>query len=247
MATGTVVQRSGMRGRGRAELSRLAASELARSREGSVTSTPRSPAGCSAPRAARRAGAAVHERSPAAATRASAAACGSTRALSDRAGAGSATRLSTAQGDGDRRAQRPLRRPAGGPGQGARDPDAGAPAGEPDADIAVFVHGLGETEYAWGSPHYGDRLERLGSAGVRPLQHGPPYLGEWCVAGRIARELVASGRWRSADRTDRAFDGRAGRSQRVPSRRRRGRSTSRHVSRWARRIWAPRSSRPCTR
>jgi pimeloyl-ACP methyl ester carboxylesterase len=30
-------------------------------------------------------------------------------------------------------------------------------------DIAVFVHGLGETEFAWGSPSYGDRLhEDLG-------------------------------------------------------------------------------------
>jgi pimeloyl-ACP methyl ester carboxylesterase len=31
--------------------------------------------------------------------------------------------------------------------------------GEPGPDIAVFLHGLGETEYAWGSPNYGDRLE----------------------------------------------------------------------------------------
>ena len=31
--------------------------------------------------------------------------------------------------------------------------------GEPKPDIAVFLHGLGETEYAWGSPSYGERLE----------------------------------------------------------------------------------------
>jgi pimeloyl-ACP methyl ester carboxylesterase len=31
--------------------------------------------------------------------------------------------------------------------------------GEGGPDIAVFLHGLGETEYAWGSPSYGDRLE----------------------------------------------------------------------------------------
>jgi hypothetical protein len=31
--------------------------------------------------------------------------------------------------------------------------------GVPSPDIAVFLHGLGETEYAWGSPSYGDRLE----------------------------------------------------------------------------------------
>src|SRR5689334_17869405 len=30
---------------------------------------------------------------------------------------------------------------------------------DPGPDIAVFLHGLGETEYAWGSPSYGDRLE----------------------------------------------------------------------------------------
>ena len=31
--------------------------------------------------------------------------------------------------------------------------------GEPKPDIAVFLHGLGETEHAWGNPSYGDRLE----------------------------------------------------------------------------------------
>jgi pimeloyl-ACP methyl ester carboxylesterase len=31
--------------------------------------------------------------------------------------------------------------------------------GEPGPDIAVFVHGLGETEFAWGSPSYGERLQ----------------------------------------------------------------------------------------
>ena len=31
--------------------------------------------------------------------------------------------------------------------------------GEPRPDVAVFLHGLGETEYAWGSPSYGQRLE----------------------------------------------------------------------------------------
>ncbi len=30
--------------------------------------------------------------------------------------------------------------------------------GAPAPHVAVFVHGLGETEYAWGSPSYGDRL-----------------------------------------------------------------------------------------
>src|SRR4051794_40009151 len=36
--------------------------------------------------------------------------------------------------------------------------------GEPRTpDIAVFLHGLGETEYAWGRPNYGERLsEDLG-------------------------------------------------------------------------------------
>jgi pimeloyl-ACP methyl ester carboxylesterase len=40
--------------------------------------------------------------------------------------------------------------------------------GEPDAShVVVFVHGLGETEHAWGSPSYGDRLRAdLGLAPV---------------------------------------------------------------------------------
>ena len=31
--------------------------------------------------------------------------------------------------------------------------------GEPQSRIAVFLHGLGETEHAWGRPSYGERLE----------------------------------------------------------------------------------------
>jgi pimeloyl-ACP methyl ester carboxylesterase len=41
-------------------------------------------------------------------------------------------------------------------------------AGEPATpQIAVFVHGLGETEHAWGSPSYGDRLQR--DLGLTPV------------------------------------------------------------------------------
>ena len=70
-------------------------------------------------------------RSRAASTRACAAGCGSARrgAASPpaaRAGDDAAVR-DAARRDGDRRAQRPLRRPARGRGQRARDPDAGAP------------------------------------------------------------------------------------------------------------------------
>ena len=61
---------------------------------------------------------------------------------------------------GDRRAQRPLRRPARGRGQRARAADERAPASASPRTphVAVFVHGLGETEFAWGSPSYGERL-----------------------------------------------------------------------------------------
>ena len=39
--------------------------------------------------------------------------------------------------------------------------------GRPSPHVVVFVHGLGETEYAWGSPNYGERLEE--ELGVTPV------------------------------------------------------------------------------
>ena len=39
--------------------------------------------------------------------------------------------------------------------------------GAPAPHVAVFVHGLGETEYAWGSPSYGDRLRD--DLGISPV------------------------------------------------------------------------------
>jgi pimeloyl-ACP methyl ester carboxylesterase len=47
-------------------------------------------------------------------------------------------------------------------------PTAVRRAGEPATPrLAVFVHGLGETEYAWGSPSYGDRLHE--DLGITPV------------------------------------------------------------------------------
>ena len=90
--------------------------------------------------------------------------------------------------------------------------------------IAVFLHGLMETEFSWGrAPNYGSRLAedvRL-DARVRPLQHRPPDLGERALARRPARgggrRLARRGR---GDRADRPLDGRPrGAQRRAPGRR----------------------------
>ena len=39
--------------------------------------------------------------------------------------------------------------------------------GRPSPHVVVFVHGLGESEYAWGSPSYGERLEE--ELGLTPV------------------------------------------------------------------------------
>ena len=121
--------------------------------------------------------------------------------------------------------------------------------GEPATPrLAVFLHGLGETEYAWGSPSYGERLhEDLGDhAGLRPLQHRPAHLPERRVAGGAARRggRVMAGRG-GADRADRALDGRARRAQRLPSRRRLDRARPPHgLARHAALGRAARAGRP---
>ena len=110
-----------------------------------------------------------------------------------------------------RRAQRRLRRHARAAGQSARpgddgppprarsghraDPSCAAPTRTPSRRLAVFVHGLCETDDAWklgaGAARAlrapaGDRA-RL-HAGVRALQHRPPHLRERPRAGDAARE-----------------------------------------------------------
>ena len=154
-----------------------------------------------------------------------------------------------ARRDGDRRAQRPLRRPARGRGQPARDPDAGAAAwARPiTPHVVVFLHGLGETEHAWGCAQL-RRHARRRDARLRPLQHRPPHLRErrdpGRTAGRRRARLAGGGR---ADHDRRPLDGRPRRPQRLPSRRRVDAARPARRSRSARRTWAPRSSRPCTR
>ena len=66
----------------------------------------------------------------------------------------------TARRDGDRRAQRPLGDRLEAEGSPLAIPMQVRRVGETvTPHVVVFLHGLGETEYAWGSPNYGDLLD----------------------------------------------------------------------------------------
>ena len=87
--------------------------------------------------------------------------------------------------------------------------------------LAIFVHGLFETEHAWrygGGPRYGDRLPGWTPVYVRyntgrSISENGRELAE---RDRGARRRAR----RRGDRADRALDGRAGGVQRLPRRRR---------------------------
>ncbi len=86
--------------------------------------------------------------------------------------------------------------------------------------VVVFLHGLGETEHAWGSPNYGDLLDDATPVFVR-FNTGR-HISEngadaRAAAGRAGARLAGGGR---ADHADRALDGRPRRPQRLPPRRR---------------------------
>ena len=125
------------------------------------------------------------------------------------------------------------------PMQRARDGPAAPP------HVVVFVHGLGETEYAWGSPTTATLHEARHHAGLRPLQHRPPHLRERRLARGAARRAVATGR---SERITLSATRWAGSSRAAPATTAaRGPRTCATRSRSARRTRARRSSRPCTR
>ena len=113
--------------------------------------------------------------------------------------------------------------------------------------VVVFVHGLGETEYAWGSPNYGDLLDDVTPVFVR-FNTGRHISENGAALAALLDELVrdwpVDGR---ADHPGRPLDGRPRRPQRLPPRRPVDRVASATSSHSARRTWARRSSRPCTR
>ena len=59
--------------------------------------------------------------------------------------------------------------------------------------LVVFVHGLGETEHAWGSPNYGERLaEELGCTPVYVRYNSGRHISEnGASLGELLEELVA--------------------------------------------------------
>ena len=117
--------------------------------------------------------------------------------------------------------------------------------GEPRTDrIAVFLHGLGETEYAWGSPSYGDRLfEELGITPVFVRFNTGRHISE--NGASLARLLEEF-----ADASSIALIGHSMGGLVLRSACHHGGSwTRRSRTRcpWARRTWARRWSRPSTR
>jgi pimeloyl-ACP methyl ester carboxylesterase len=63
-------------------------------------------------------------------------------------------------------------------------------AGEPGPDVAVFLHGLGETEHAWGSRHYGDQLDGWTPVFVR-YNTGRHISENGAALGGLLDQLVA--------------------------------------------------------
>ena len=113
--------------------------------------------------------------------------------------------------------------------------------------LAIFVHGLFETEHAWrygGGPRYGDRLPGWTPVYVR-YNTGRPISENGRELARRDRGARRRAR-RRGDRADRALDGRAGGVQRLPRRRRLDAARVATWSRSAPRTRARRSSRPST-
>ena len=109
----------------------------------------------------------------------------------------------------------------------------------PAPRLAIFVHGLCETDDAWRLARRPPRAVRRPArvrarlhVAVRPLQQRPAHLRQRPAARRAARcagrRLAGAG---FRDRADRPLDGRAGRPQRLPLRRAAmgGRRNVRHV------------------